>query len=217
MHRNLRIAAAVAALALLAGCRTETEKKTTEAPSPGAAPPPAEQPPQPGAETYRVRFDTSKGPFVVEVHPEWAPVGSQRFRQLIEADYYNGARFFRVVPNFVIQFGIAATPVMTKQWDKPIEDDPVRQTNRRGTLAFATMGPNTRTAQVFINLRSNQMLDDQGFAPFAMVTEGLSIVDSLYAGYGEAPNQEMITKLGNAYLTKNFPQLDYIRSAEIVQ
>ncbi len=216
MGRNLRVAAAVAAFVLFAGCRSsETEKKTTEAPSPSAIPSTPEAQPQQTAETYKVRFNTSKGPFVVEVHPEWAPIGTQRFRELIEAGYYDGARFFRVVPNFVVQFGIAANPAMTKKWDVRIEDDPVRQTNRRGSLAFATMGPNTRTAQIFINLRSNQSLDSQGFAPFAIVVEGMDVVDSLYAGYGEAPNQAMITKLGNSYLSKNFPNLDYIRSIEM--
>lgn len=201
--------AALLSLLLLTSCSTAPESKKAEE-APAAAKP--ETAPQ----LYKVRLDTSKGSIIVEVHPEWAPVGAERFRQLVEAGYYNGARFFRIVPNFVVQFGIAANPAMTKKWDTTIPDDPVAQTNRTGTLAFATRGPNTRTTQVFINLRGNQMLDEQGFAPFARIVEGMAVVEKFYSGYGEAPDQEAITNRGNAYLEQRFPNLDYIKTATIM-
>jgi peptidyl-prolyl cis-trans isomerase A (cyclophilin A) len=215
MRRSLNIAFAVAAVAVLTSCSRAPETKSTEAeaPKPATAPPAAEPS---GAGNYRVRFDTSKGPVVVEVHRDWAPIGAKRFEELVKDKYFDGARFFRVVPNFVIQFGIAGSPAMTKKWDKPIDDDPVKQTNRKGSLAFATMGPNTRTAQIFINLRSNQTLDAQGFAPFAVVVEGMDVVEKLHSGYGEGPDQGAITNSGNAYLTKNFPNLDYIKTATVL-
>ncbi|HWR35576.1 MAG TPA: peptidylprolyl isomerase, partial [Clostridia bacterium] len=153
---------------------------------------------------------------LVEVHRDWAPIGARRFEELVKAGYYNGARFFRVVPNFVVQFGLAADPAVTRKWDKTIPDDPVLQTNRVGSLVFATAGPNTRTTQLFINLKSNQSLDDQGFAPFAMVVEGMDVVQNIYPGYGENPDQGQITARGNAYLTTAFPKLDYIKKATIL-
>lgn len=168
-----------------------------------------------GPATYRVRLDTSKGPVVVEVHRDWAPIGAARFEELVKDGFYDGARFFRVVPNFVVQFGLAAKPAMTKKWDKAVDDDPVTQTNRAGSLAFATMGKHTRTTQVFVNLRSNQSLDARGFAPFAQIVEGMEIVEKLYGGYGEAPDQGALTKRGNAYLMAAFPKLDYIRKASV--
>src|SRR6185295_128050 len=131
------------------------------------------------------------------------------------AKFFDGARFFRIVPNFVVQFGLAASPAVTKKWDHPIKDDAVTQLNRTGSLAFATMGPETRTSQVFINLKTNQSLNSQGFAPFAQVIEGMENIEHLYAGYGERPDQDAITKQGNAYLEKNFPNLDCIKTARI--
>jgi peptidyl-prolyl cis-trans isomerase A (cyclophilin A) len=171
----------------------------------------------PVAGTYKVRFETSKGPVVVEVHPEWAPLGAKRFEELVKAGFFDGARFFRVVPNFIVQFGLAADPAMTKKWDKPIKDDAVAHTNALGTLSFATlMRPETRTSQIFINLRSNQSLDAQGFAPFARVVEGMDVVQKFYAAYGERPDQQAITKRGNAYLQQSFPNLDFIKTAKII-
>ncbi len=210
----------------LIGCSKPAEQpKTAEEKAPPAekapAPPPAEAPkPAPGQApaTFKVRFDTSKGAFVVEVHRDWAPIGADHFYELVKSGFYDGARFFRVVPNFVVQFGLAANPAVTKKWDKPIHDDPVSQTNRVGSIVYATAGPNTRTTQLFINLRSNQMLDSQGFAPFGMVLDdGMSVVQQIYSGYGEAPDQDAITHRGNAYLTASFPKLDYIRKATIEQ
>jgi peptidyl-prolyl cis-trans isomerase A (cyclophilin A) len=192
---------------LLAGCSRSTEpKQSAEA-----------EPPKPARpQTFKVRFETSKGPFVAEVHRDWAPLGVARFEELVKDGFYDGARFFRVVPNFVIQFGIAADPRMTKKWNKPIKDDEPLRTNGYGTMAFATAGPETRTTQVFINLRSNQVLDKQGFAPFATVTEGMEVVEKLYAGYGERPDQPQIERRGNAYLNSAFPNLDYIKTARIL-
>ncbi len=227
---SLALFAAVAAL-LVTGCSRQPEpakeaaKERAEsaqqpAPTPATPPPAAQEKaeaPKPSGNTFRVRFETSKGPFVVEVHRDWAPIGAQRFEELVKSGYYNGARFFRVVPNFVVQFGLAADPAATKKWDRPIKDDPVLQTNRAGSVVFATAGPNTRTTQLFINLRSNQQLDSDGFAPFGMVVEGMDVVQQIYPGYGESPDQGAITARGNAYLTANFPKLDYIKSATIVQ
>ena len=212
----MRLAAAVSiAIGLvLAGCSSspESPKRTAETPAkePAAVPQPK------GPQTFKVRFVTSKGPFVIEVHNDWAPRGAAHFADLVKDKFYDGARFFRVVPNFVIQFGLAASPAVTRKWEKPIYDDPVVQTNRLGSVAFATEGFDTRTTQIFINLHSNQDLDGRGFSPFAQVIEGMDVVNRLYGGYREAPNQEQITKRGNAYLLANFPKLDYIKTARIV-
>lgn len=189
-------------------------KPEAEAPKPES--PKAEAPKTPAENTFRVRFDTSKGPFVVEVHRDWAPIGAKRFEDLVKDGYYNNARFFRVLPRFVVQFGLAANPGMTKKWDRQIKDDPVLQTNRVGSVVFATAGPNTRTTQLFINLNSNQSLDSQGFAPFGMVVEGMDdVVEKINAKYGERPDQGEITARGNAYLTAAFPDMDYIKTAKI--
>jgi peptidyl-prolyl cis-trans isomerase A (cyclophilin A) len=206
---------AIACLCLvLAGCATQPEaKKEAAAPEPQkkTVPNPLGTP-----DVYKAKFVTSKGPFVIEVHREWAPRGADRFYELIKEGYYNDARFFRVIPNFVAQWGLAASPAITKKWDKPIDDDPVGHTNSRGTVTFATAGRNSRTTQVFINLRSNQTLDDQGFAAFGQVVEGMDNVDKIYGMYGDTPDQEAITRRGNSYLKSSFPLLDYIRSATIL-
>ncbi len=198
---------------LLAACSTPTETKKEEAPAPKKATVPN---PNNTPDVYKVKFVTSKGPFVVEVHREWAPRAADRFYELVKDKYYNDARFFRVVSNFVAQFGLAATPAMTKKWDKAIDDDPVLHTNARGTITFATPAPNSRTAQVFINLRSNQTLDDQKVAAFGQVVEGMDNVEKIYTKYGEEPDQQEITLRGNAYLKSKFPLLDYIRTATIL-
>jgi peptidyl-prolyl cis-trans isomerase A (cyclophilin A) len=195
---------------VLAGCSTAPEPKKE-----GAAPKPPRISGAP--DVYKVKFVTSKGPFLIEVHREWAPLGADHFYELVKAGYYNDARFFRVVPKFVAQFGLAATPAMTKQWDKSIDDDSVGHTNSRGTVAFATAGKNSRNTQVFVNLRSNQILDDRGFAAFGQVVEGMeTVVDKLYSKYGEAPDQDAITRRGNSYLKSSFPRLDYIKTATIL-
>ena len=172
--------------------------------------------------TYRVKFDTSKGPFVIEVHRDWAPKGADRFYNLVKNGFYDNGRFFRVISGFMVQFGINADPQLSERWRSArIEDDPVHQSNTRGMITFATAGPNTRTTQVFINYGDNASLDRQGFAPFGQVISGMNVVDGLFAGYGEGapsgggPSQERIQREGNAHLTKDFAKLDYIKSATI--
>jgi peptidyl-prolyl cis-trans isomerase A (cyclophilin A) len=142
---------------------------------------------------------------------------ADRFFELVKAGFYNDARFYRVLPNFVAQFGLAASPAMTKQWDKSIDDDPVGHTNSRGTVAFAKAGRNSRDTQVFVNLRSNQSLDNDGFAAFGVVIEGMDgVVGKLYSKYGDAPDQDAIRRSGNSYLKSKFPLLDYIKTASIL-
>lgn len=157
---------------------------------------------------------SSAGRIVVQLHPEWSPLGVVRFVELVNEDFYDNCRIFRVLQNFVAQFGINGDPVKQKFWrnKKPIMDDPVVQSNRRGTLSFATSGPNTRTTQVFINTGNhNAFLDKEGFAPFAEVVSGMDIVDHLYSGYGEDPDQGSIQQSGNEYLNKAFPKLTYFK------
>jgi peptidyl-prolyl cis-trans isomerase A (cyclophilin A) len=171
---------------------------------------------------YKAKFDTSKGPFVVEVHRDWAPNGADRFYNLVKNGFYNDTRFFRVVPGFMVQYGISGDPNVAAAWrDANIKDDPVKQSNARGMITFATAGPNTRTTQVFINFDNNAGLDGQGFSPFGKVVSGMEVVDSLYGGYGEGapngkgPDQGLIQQHGNAYLTQAFPKLDYVKQATI--
>jgi peptidyl-prolyl cis-trans isomerase A (cyclophilin A) len=167
-------------------------------------------------ETYDVTFSTTKGDFVVEVVRSWAPIGADRFYNLVKHGFYTDAAFFRIVPGFVVQFGLSANPGVNRAWHSAnIKDDPVTQTNKPGYLTFATAGPNTRTTQVFINLGDNGGLDRQGFAPFGRVTSGMDVVQKLYSGYGEQPDQGAITNQGKAYVDKNFPKLDTIKSAAI--
>ena len=169
-------------------------------------------------DVYKVKFETSKGDILIEVNRSWAPRGADRFYNLVKNGFYDECRFFRVVPNFVIQFGMHGDPAISRMWaNARIKDDPVTKTNRRGTLSFATSGPNSRTTQVFINLKTNSFLDSQGFAPFGRIIEGMDVVGKLYAGYGEAPEQPLIRNQGNAYLNKRFPKLDYIKTATIVE
>lgn len=215
--KPLHLTALLAATAcVITSCSTQPEAKQppaakTEPVQPALPPNPLGVP-----GVYKVRLDTSKGPVVIEVHREWAPRGADRFWELVKEGFYTEARFFRIVKNYVAQFGLAANPAMTKKWEeKLLDDDPVVRTNRVGAVSFASQGPNTRTTQVFINLRSNMTLDDR-FAPFGQVVEGMENIEKLYSKHGEAPNQEQIRKRGNAYLKQNFPALDYIRKAEIM-
>ena len=166
---------------------------------------------------FKARFTTSAGIFTVEVHRDWAPQGADRFYNLVRRGFFTNASFFRVVPGFVVQFGLNADPAINKAWHQAtIQDDPVKQSNKRGTLVFATAGPNTRTTQLFINFADNGGLDGTGFAPFGEVVEGMDVVDKIYAGYGQQPRQELITDRGDAYISKNFPKIDKIRFAGIV-
>jgi len=171
---------------------------------------------------FKAKFDTSKGAFVVEVHRDWAPNGADRFYNLVKNGFFDNARFFRVISGFMVQFGINADPKISAVWrEARIGDDPVRQSNARGLITFATAGPNTRTTQVFINFADNAMLDRQGFAPFGQVVSGMNVVDSLYGDYGEGaprgqgPEQGRIQTEGNAYLVREFGKLDYIKKAVV--
>lgn len=176
-------------------------------------------------ERFRVRFTTSQGDFTITVVRAWAPLGADRFYNLVRGRFFEEARFFRVIKGFMGQFGIAADPAESALWrNATIADDPVRESNMRGRVTFATSGPGTRTTQVFINFSNgNARLDRLGFAPFGEVTEGMDVVGRLYAGYGEGapggsgPDQARIEAQGNAYLQAEFPKLDWIRKAEIVE
>jgi len=168
-------------------------------------------------DVFSVQFTTTKGDFVVEVTRAWAPLGADRFYNLVKHGFFTDAAFFRVVPGFIVQFGLSADPAVNKVWHSAnIKDDSATQSNRPGTITFATAGPNTRTTQLFINFGNNAPLDRQGFSPFGRVTSGMDVVQKLYAGYGERPDQGSITSQGKAYLDKNFPNIDSIQSAKIV-
>jgi peptidyl-prolyl cis-trans isomerase A (cyclophilin A) len=168
-------------------------------------------------DVYEVKFTTTKGDFTVQVNRAWAPLGADRFYNLVKHGFFTGAPFFRVVPGFIIQFGLTPDPAVNRAWQNAnIKDDPVTQSNKPGYLTFATAGPNTRTTQLFINFGNNTFLDSQGFAPFGQVTSGMDVVKNLYSGYGEQPNQGSITSQGKAYIEKNFPKIDSIVSATVV-
>jgi len=174
-------------------------------------------------ERFKALFETTGGDFVVEVEREWAPVGADRFYNLVRGGYYEGVRFFRVLPGFVVQFGIHGDPEIAKAWsDASIPDDSVSQSNQRGTITFATAGPDTRTVQVFINLADNARLDAMGFAPFGRVTGGMDAVDRFYAGYGEGaprgrgPDQGRMEEEGEAYLASDFAELDQVIRVRII-
>jgi peptidyl-prolyl cis-trans isomerase A (cyclophilin A) len=165
---------------------------------------------------FKAKFTTTAGDFVVEVHRDWAPLGADRFYNLVRYGYFTNAAFFRVVPGFVVQFGLSADPAVNKVWKTAtIQDDPVIQSNKRGNLVFATAGPGTRTTQLFINYADNARLDGMGFAPFGSVVEGMDVVDKIYAVYGETPRQDLITDQGDAYLKANFHDIDKIKLARI--
>lgn len=172
-------------------------------------------------DVYRVKFETTKGDFVVEVHRDWTPNGADRFYELVSAKFYDNVKFFRVVEGFMAQFGISGDPAVSAVWrEKAIPDDPVVQSNRRGYVTFAKTGmPNSRTTQLFINFVDNSNLDAMGFAPFGEVVEGMDVVDSLYKGYGEEPSryQPQIQEKGNSFLEEAFPELDSIKTARLVE
>jgi peptidyl-prolyl cis-trans isomerase A (cyclophilin A) len=179
---------------------------------------------QDGAAPFYVKLETSKGDVYMEVHSDWAPLGAARFKELVEAKYYDDCRFFRVLDGFMAQTGIHGDPATAAKWkSQNLKDDPVKRNNRRGFVSYAMAGPGTRTTQIFFNYADNsQSLDGRGFAPFAIVVAGMPVLDSLYSEYGEGapkgrgPDQAEIARGGNDYLNKNFPKLDYIKTARIV-
>lgn len=181
---------------------------------------------QPAPDSFLVTLETSRGNFAIMARRAWAPKGVDRFYHLTRRGYYDTTYFFRVVENFVAQFGMPGDPAVYAAWrDRRIDDDSVRHSNTRGTLSFASQGPNTRSVQLFINLKDNPRLDSiaGGFAPIGEVVEGMSVVDGLYDGYGEGaprglgPRQDMIAAQGNDYLRRHFAKLDYIRRATVAR
>jgi peptidyl-prolyl cis-trans isomerase A (cyclophilin A) len=228
-------------VAFVGGCRREETRApaasaTAAAPTatPTVAPTTAPSPLRPlldpphateqAPDRFRVRFETTKGPFVIEVTRAWAPHGADRFYNLVRVGYYDDVAFFRVIENFMVQFGIHGDPAVNAAWRQArIPDDPVTQSNKRGMVTYAMAGPDTRTTQLFINFRDNAGLDGQGFSPFGRVVEGLSVVDSLYSGYGEGapsgmgPEQGRAQGEGNAYLKSRFPKLDFVKTARLVK
>lgn len=192
------------------------------APQPASAPAPAYvYAPGVVPDSFVVRLATTKGDIDILLRKNWAPLGVGQFYEAVHANYYDRARFFRSIRGFVVQFGIAADPAASAQWrSRTIADDTVRQSNRRGSVVFASGGPNTRTVQMFINLRDNARLDGLGFSPIGEVIAGLDFVDALYTGYGDgatAPNQDRLNREGEAYLAESFPLLDQITTARIIR
>jgi cyclophilin family peptidyl-prolyl cis-trans isomerase len=168
--------------------------------------------------TFKARFQTTKGAFVVEVKRAWSPHGADRFYNLVKNGFFDHIKFFRVVPGFVAQFGMHGDPAVGAKWrDANIPDEKVVTGNKRGYITYAKAGPNTRSTQFFINLGDNENLDAMGFPAFGKVTQGMDVVDKLYSGYGENPDQQQIAAQGNAYLNKEFPKLDSIVKATIVK
>jgi peptidyl-prolyl cis-trans isomerase A (cyclophilin A) len=168
-------------------------------------------------DSFQAMLTTTKGDVTIQVTRAWAPQGADRFYNLVLAGFYSDAAFFRVLPGFMAQFGLSARPDVSQAWTQAkIPDDPVMQSNTRGRITFATAGPNTRTTQLFINYADNSRLDGLGFAPFGEVIEGMDVVDKIYSGYGEQPDQSAIRAQGKAYLESAFPMLDKIISASIV-
>jgi cyclophilin family peptidyl-prolyl cis-trans isomerase len=210
------------ALALVAACRP-AERPSAATDQPTFANPASAALRERAPDTFRARLETSKGDVVIEVRRNWAPLGADRFYNLVRSGYFDGVRFFRVIPGFMAQFGIHGDPQVSAAWrDATIPDDPVRQHNARGTVSFATAGPGTRTTQLFINYGDNRRLDGSGFSPLGQVVAGMDVVDQLYGGYGEGaprgrgPDQSTIQAQGNAYLERGFPELDYVKRAGIV-
>lgn len=174
-------------------------------------------------ENFKVKFSTTKGDFTIEVTRAWSPLGADRFYNLVKNGYFTDVAFFRVISGFMVQFGIHGDPAVAAAWrGARIQDDPVKQSNAKGYISYAMAGPNTRTTQLFINYGNNDRLDDMGFSPFGKVTEGMNVVESIYSGYGEGapsgmgPDQGRVQMQGNAYLKAEFPRMDYIKSASLL-
>jgi peptidyl-prolyl cis-trans isomerase A (cyclophilin A) len=215
----------ICALGLLAvACNAEDTKTNAPAAAPAA---PAYADPskltEKAPDSFKAQFDTTKGKVTIEVTRSLSPNGADRFYNLVKSGYFKDLAFFRVIPGFMCQFGIHGDPAVSAKWrEANIGDDPVKGSNTRGTVTFATAGPNTRTTQFFINFGDNTRLDGMGFSPFGKVVEGMDVVDKINGEYGEGapngmgPDQQRIQMEGNAYLKKDFPNLDYIKSATIL-
>ncbi|MGH7539156.1 MAG: peptidylprolyl isomerase [Gemmatimonadales bacterium] len=220
-HTPQPLTVIVTMVALLPACGRREQQAQPAVATPGATHPlldPASAEMRASAPaSYRARFETSAGTFVVEITRAWAPGGADRLYNLVRHGFFDGTRFFRVVPDFVVQFGLSGDPAVSARWRlATIPDDPVTHRNTRGTVTFATAGPNTRTTQLFINYGDNTRLDAMGFAPLGTVVEGMEAVDRLYPGYGQTPDQGLIQMQGNGYLAARFPQLDSIIRATIL-
>ena len=188
-----------------AACKDSTQKIVRTAPV-GPAP-----------DSFRVAFETTRGTFVVQVTRALAPHGADRFYDLAAEGFFDETAFFRVVPDFVAQFGVNNDRKINEAWDaKTIPDDSVKVPNAKGTLVFASSGKDTRSHQLFVNLADNKNLDRQGFSPIGRVVEGMGVVDSLYSGYSEEISYHLLATLGNSYLKRMFPKVDYIRTAHLV-
>ena len=197
---------------LVIGCMSGTDDTT---PPTLAGLPPAGVP---AKGIYQAEFITTHGKFLVEVNREWAPIGADRFYQLIKDQFFDDSGFFRVVPGFVVQFGLPADPAMNEKWSQGLQDEPVLQSNERGFLTFAkSSAPNSRTTQLFISYADNDRLDEMGFSAFGQVIDGMDVVDQINSEYGEQPQQPSIEIQGNAYLQSEFPNLSYIQTARIVK
>jgi peptidyl-prolyl cis-trans isomerase A (cyclophilin A) len=229
MNRSIHLVLALAILILLPACR-RSDQATAPAGAPAAQGLAANSPllnphgaTAKAPEDYKVHLATTRGEVVIEVHRAWAPIGADRFYNLVQIGYYDGDPIFRVIPGFMVQFGISPLPAVNDQWrDAAIPDDPASgQSNTRGMVSFATRGPASRTTQMFINYADNSRLDGQGFTPFGQVISGMNVAESFYADYGEGapngngPDQGRLQREGAGYTRAEFPKMDYITSAKI--
>jgi peptidyl-prolyl cis-trans isomerase A (cyclophilin A) len=207
----MRTAFCLAACLALIGCEAKKEEP----------PKAAVKKDEPAPDIFKVNLDTSKGSVVVEVHKDWAPVGVQHLYELVGRGFYNGDRFFRVTHAYV-QFGVNGDPQVSALWSTAnLRDDPVKQSNVKGTVSYAKLGPNSRATQLFFNMRDNKELDKEGFAPIGKVVSGMEVVENLYSAYGDmpprgqGPDPSQIEVQGNSYLENRFPRLDFIQKASI--
>jgi peptidyl-prolyl cis-trans isomerase A (cyclophilin A) len=213
--KHFIVAASVLALASCSSNSSQSRAANLLNPSPADLAKPA-------PDSFKVQFETSKGHFTVMAYRAWAPLGTDRFYYLVSNEFYDGARFFRTLPNFVVQFGLNGNPEISKVWrERSIQDDSVRQSNQAGYITYAKGGPNSRTTQIFINKVDNSRLDAMGFAPFAKVIDGMHVIEQFYGGYGDGgrggPDQTMIGTQGNGYLDRQFPRLDSIVKARVIK
>ncbi|HNT97206.1 MAG TPA: peptidylprolyl isomerase [Elusimicrobiales bacterium] len=234
-NSKLAVLAAAILLSTAAACKPETEQAPASQEMPAAEAPAKEattdmsallnpsQLTEQAPASFKVLFKTTKGDFTLEVNRDWSPLGADRFYNLVKNGYFTDIAFFRVIGGFMAQFGIHGEPKVSAAWrGARIQDDPVKESNKRGYISYAMAGPNTRTTQLFINFGDNSQLDSMGFSPFGKVVSGMEVVDAIYNGYGEGapngrgPDQGRVQMQGNAYLKADFPKLDYIKSASTI-